>query len=248
MIKTLKFLQFSLIAIGFTLSVFLNTDNTNFFIQGFLLYFILQSFVQQFILHRYFCHSYFKVNRITHNIFCFLSILAAVGPPRSYNFIHRIHHKFTDTKRDAHGPMLGFGTLFSAYNIENELNKKEYVSESAPENFLNKNYYLVYVIFISLLYFISFYAFLLYMFAVGFLLLGTEIFNYFAHHKLFPGNYRNFNSKDSSYNNVFLSLMASDWHNNHHGNPDSSNFKYKWWEIDIPHYYLNLLKSLKIAK
>jgi stearoyl-CoA desaturase (delta-9 desaturase) len=70
--------------------------------------------------------------------------------------------------------------------------------------------------------------------------LGTiqdNLVNVFGHLKGIIG-YRNYATKDNSYNNFILGYLAwgQGWHNNHHYDPKNFNFGHgvssKWWEWD----------------
>lgn len=65
----------------------------------------------------------------------------------------------------------------------------------------------------------------------------TGLAGFVGHIKNFPGSYRNFNTKDTTSNNIllhylFLGLFAGMLQNNHHGQPKSERPNPKWWELD----------------
>lgn len=65
----------------------------------------------------------------------------------------------------------------------------------------------------------------------------TGLAGFVGHIKNFPGSYRNFNTKDTTSNNIllhylFLGMFAGMLQNNHHGQPKSEKPNPKWWELD----------------
>jgi stearoyl-CoA desaturase (delta-9 desaturase) len=69
-----------------------------------------------------------------------------------------------------------------------------------------------------------------------------------GHYKL-PFSYRNFNTNDTSQNNLILHCLAlgtlsTMLHNNHHGKPAASNHAHKWFEFDLGCYIIKLLRPL----
>jgi stearoyl-CoA desaturase (delta-9 desaturase) len=57
--------------------------------------------------------------------------------------------------------------------------------------------------------------------------------------------YRNFETKDSSKNNWFISLIlwGEGWHNNHHRNPGNFTTKIKYWEVDPIGYCIDIFRK-----
>lgn len=61
--------------------------------------------------------------------------------------------------------------------------------------------------------------------------------------------YRNYETKDDSRNNWFVTLLTSGegWHNNHHADPASASVQHRWWEIDINYYIIQLFGIVGLA-
>lgn len=58
-----------------------------------------------------------------------------------------------------------------------------------------------------------------------------------AHLQGIPGTYKNINTLDTAYNNLyvhylFLGIFSGLLQNNHHSRPNAVNLRYRWWEID----------------
>lgn len=68
-----------------------------------------------------------------------------------------------------------------------------------------------------------------------------------------PFSYRNFDTDDTTYNNLILhytclGLLSSMLHNNHHAKPRAINHAVRWFEFDTGYYVIKLLKPLLIKK
>lgn len=198
-----------------------------------LFYSFIASISHNLILHRYFSHRSFSVRPFIHKLFTVLSVYAGMGSPITYRLDHRIHHMFSDTDKDIHGPKKGiFLALFSyktenAYNINLEKEKDKLLVS------IHKNYYTwFYSLSILVLLVFGFKLFCIYCLAVlGNIFVVGDMFNYTTHLK-FPGTYRNFDTKDNSTNHWYWGFLNSNWHNNHHKYPNRCNEQIKWWEID----------------
>jgi fatty-acid desaturase len=70
-------------------------------------------------------------------------------------------------------------------------------------------------------------------------------------HTKLPFGYRNFNTVDSSYNNLIfhclsLGLFSSMLHNNHHGMKKFGNGQVRWFEFDLSQYVIKIFNKLMI--
>jgi fatty-acid desaturase len=68
-----------------------------------------------------------------------------------------------------------------------------------------------------------------------------------GHIKDVPASYRNFNTNDTTSNNIllhylFLGMFAGMLQNNHHGQPRSVRPNDKWWELDTSLPFVLALK------
>ena len=68
-------------------------------------------------------------------------------------------------------------------------------------------------------------------------------------HIRLPFSYRNFNTNDTTYNNMILhvlslGMLSSMLHNNHHGRAGEIKHTFRWFEFDTSYYVVNLLKTL----
>jgi fatty-acid desaturase len=77
----------------------------------------------------------------------------------------------------------------------------------------------------------------------------TALAAFFGHMGNFPLSYRNYNTNDTSVNNLIfhyfaLGLLAGMLQNNHHGQPRSINPNPKWWEIDTSKPFILMIKKI----
>lgn len=81
----------------------------------------------------------------------------------------------------------------------------------------------------------------------------TGLAGFAGHIKNFPLSYRNFNTSDTTSNNIiphylFLGLFAGMLQNNHHGLPKAIRPNTNWWEVDTSYPFVATLKYLMEKK
>ena len=61
--------------------------------------------------------------------------------------------------------------------------------------------------------------------------------------------YRNHETDEESRNNWFVALVSAGegWHNNHHHDPKCCTVSHRWWELDVTHLEVRLLRRLGIV-
>jgi stearoyl-CoA desaturase (delta-9 desaturase) len=93
-------------------------------------------------LHRYYTHKSFEFRyTFVKYLFTFISIIMCRGSPIGWVYIHRLHHAYSDTDKDPHGPkILGF-KLFGLKHLTNHSDKinKFLVKDLMTEEQLNIN-------------------------------------------------------------------------------------------------------------
>ncbi len=201
--------------------------------------------------HRYLCHQSFVTGRIRHHLLMILGCFNCFGSPISWIAIHRAHHQFADRPPDPHGGDLPWWkvwlTFWETSNISSRLILRE--MKDPEVRWYHKNYF-------GLL-------------AVGFLLCGLVSIQFTAFFICLPAvitfhsaglvnvlchstGYRNHETKDHSYNNLFVNLLTlgSGLHNNHHHQPNSPFCSEKWFEIDVPGFVIRTVlikRSRRVA-
>lgn len=175
----------------------------------------------------------------------YLGLLGNQGSLLFWVALHRgIHHRYTDKENDLHSPIHGIFSSFIGWQTKvsnktiNLMSARDIYSDKFLM-FLHEYYYFIFWGTIVLSSCISL------NFSLGILLPAIVLSFYQANIVNVIGHirslgYRNFNTTDNSVNNVFVSLIlwGQGWHNNHHARPNNSNFRVKWWEIDIAHILL----------
>lgn len=232
---TLNYIQYTAIAIAIA-----GLFYANFTFQNILLsvsfFYIFSILGLSLTLHRYYSHRSFEFkNELLRKIFTLIAVLAGRGSPLGWVYIHRLHHKYSDTEKDPHGPeTIGFRFFgFKPNDTGNEKTKVFLIKDMMnKEHLLYHNYYLLFVLgFVLLLGLISFDTlYFIYVLPVLGIQFSQNCFNFFAH----KFGYKNHNTNDDSTNNFVLwpFIWGDAWHNNHHNNLGKFSTQERWWEFD----------------
>jgi len=72
------------------------------------------------------------------------------------------------------------------------------------------------------------------------------VINWFAH----KYGYRNFKLKNTAENLLVVDvlMLGESYHNNHHKNPSSVNFGFRWHEVDPVYYVIKALNAMGVIK
>ena len=207
-------------------------------------FYIYSIFGLSMTLHRYYTHKSFEMHHIAHWLFTFISILTGRGSPLGWVYIHRLHHAFSDTDKDPHGPKTVGFKLFGFKPIENTTKPNLFIVKdlmNPQQLFINKYYLLIILGWLAILGLINvnliYFTWILPVFLIQ---LSQNSFNHFAH--LY--GYRNFETKDNSTNNICLwpFILGDAWHNNHHANAEKFSTKIKKYEFDPVANFINWIK------
>lgn len=225
---------------------------TNFTLDNILLslvsFYILNIVGVWLTYHRYFSHKSFKFrNRFFEWIFTVIGMLAGRGSPIGWAYLHRLHHRHSDTEKDPHGPsnigfkFFGFEHMKKVENTEMQVFLiKDLMTPS--QLFIHKYYLLMILSFMVIFSLINFELFyFLWIVPTVLVHFTISIFNYFGH----TVGYRNFDTPDTSKNNFWLFpfLLGDCWHNNHHANPKIETTKIRKFEIDPLSLFLGFIKK-----
>jgi len=213
----------------------------------FLGYFIFSGLGVSMTLHRYYSHKSFEFRYTWLKwLFTIVAVLAGRGSPVGWAYIHRLHHKFSDTDKDPHGAKtVGWKIIFPSL-VENY---KDPIDKKVIKDFMNKphilisRYYMGFIILWSVLLLILSPAifYFLYVIPVFLTFVSLDLFVLLTHKYVYISH----STTDNSKNNWFISLIlwGEGWHNNHHNNPRKWNLKENWWEIDLLSYCIMLVKK-----
>ncbi len=198
--------------------------------------------------HRIFCHkTHPNLPRWKENIILFFGALGGIGSSITYVAIHRgYHHRYTDTEKDLHSPVLGFWNAFFTWTLpitENTPKIKltfaaELLKKSNHVWFHTNQFKIQYLVPVIVALFDWKLALSLVVLPTGISILQLSLINYFAHRKSLFG-YRLSNTDDHAHNNILISLLfhwGQGWHHGHHSSPNTFNpgsgVSGNWWEID----------------
>lgn len=186
-------------------------------------------------LHRYLSHNSFKTGPIRRKILIIASLLTGQGSPISWSTHHLHHHSYSDTKKDLHGPSIGFWQtvlwwpIILKNNVDNEKRLTFAPKHLVRDPFIvmiHKHYFRIWTLLIVVSAIIDWRICLFFIIApASFSLYSANIVgNYLSHIKL-PGSYRNFETSDNSYNNKWIQfwLIGEGLHNNHHKDSKAYN-------------------------
>jgi len=216
--------------------------------------------------HRYFSHKAYKTSRIYQFFLAFLAQTSGQKGVLWWAMHHRHHHRHADTPEDIHSPLhksfwgAHFSWVLEDKNLDTDLNKVRDLAKYPELVFLNKYHYIPTLSFLAFTYYIGEYSSLmpnvngaqavLWGFFLSTLIMYhiTMTVNSVVHDKRFKGS-RRFKTNDLSRNNAWLAvpLVGAAWHNNHHKCPGAGRAGFYWWEIDLAHYLLCGLKSIRVV-
>lgn len=223
-------------------------------------------FMQSFLQHRYAAHAAFSMSKPWERFFYLAAYLtqgSSYVSPRVYAIMHRMHHAYTDTEKDPHSPTYNsnlFSMMWQARLFTNAVYKRKmeieprflknlpdwpWLDRIAHSSWSRIGWILVYVL-IYVLFAPSAWWFLLLPLHFAMLPLHGVIINWFAH----KYGSVNFKLKNTSTNlfKVDIFMMGEAYHNNHHKNPSSTNFGFRWHELDPTYGIIRIMNWLKIIR
>lgn len=223
-------------------------------------------FMQTFLQHRYAAHGAFSMTKFWERFFYLVAYItqgSSYISPRAYGIMHRMHHAYTDTDKDPHSPKFDdsiFKLMWHARQVSSDLYDGKLVPEprflkNLPDwPMLDKVAYSAW----SRIGWVSFYSLVYVLFApsgwwflllpVHFLMVPIQgmVINWFAH----KYGSVNFKMKNTSTNlfKVDVLMMGEAYHNNHHKNPSSTNFGFRWYELDPTYFMIRIFNRLGIIR
>ncbi len=210
--------------------------------------------------HRGFTHRAIRLRKWVRNWVVLTGNWITGIDPKTWACMHRLHHRYSDTKRDPHSPVhRGFFRLLlvqlSSYERTfNGLMRREALYTHCvrdlkfPVNWLNRKglWFLPHLIHTALALGIGLVSGAWGI--AGCFLLGLQshpiqgwMVNAIGH----KFGYRNFKTRDNSKNNLFVAIfvMGEGFQNNHHHDPESPRFSVKPWEFDLGYYLCLLVRA-----
>ena len=190
-------------------------------------------------LHRYLAHRAFETSYWKSRTLICLGMFSCLGSPMAWAGIHRKHHAFSDEKGDPHGCQPWYkvwSTFWEPYTVESK-----YVKNLLRDNwirFTHKNYFKILISTYLVLTLID-WRLSTFLISIPAVLAfnGAGMVNTICHRY----GYRRYDTRDNSTNNIWVNnlfTMGSALHNTHHQKPTAWKHSEKWWEIDLPAFFI----------
>jgi stearoyl-CoA desaturase (delta-9 desaturase) len=187
-----------------------------------------------------------------------LGALAVQGGPIFWVAGHRVHHLHTeDIDKDPYSARRGFWwshilwLMYPRSEFFDHNTYKQYAPDLDRDGYyrwLDRYFILLQAPLGIVLYLLGGWSFVLYGLVVRAVVLwhSTWLINSASH----LTGYRTFHSSDNARNLWWAALLTygEGWHNNHHSFPNVAKAGWKWWEIDMTWWAIQLLRSLGLAK
>jgi len=237
-LPTLQFFLTGMVLAGF-IDLFVHPVLWGYYAGGFLLsylvYFLTGCVGVTTTFHRFLSHKAFEY-RWGWMVYpcCILGALGGTGSPIGWTWMHRRHHRFSDTPDDPHSPVHhGLGVLFGSYVGKfNKFEVRDLIT-SHFHRFVHEYYYLILLAWACLLgalggFYLLFFGMIVPM---TIQIWVSNISNYFNHSG--TTGTRPYETGDNSHNVPWLSWIT--WgegggHNYHHYHPWSWKFSNQWWK------------------
>ena len=238
-------------------------------------YYVFGTLGVNLCFHRLLTHRSFAVPRRLEHVLAVIGVCAMEDTPAMWVANHRLHHQYSDQQPDPHSPLVSFlwGHLLWGAVRNNEFKRLELFNRYARDVMRDPFYVaLERYHFSRAIVFVSWCAFFLVgflaehlsggttaqatQFGLSLLVWGVFVRTVATWHITWSINsvthlwgYRNYETRDSSRNNVIIGLLANGegWHNNHHAHPSSARHGHKWWEFDVGWLTIRLMMRLGLA-
>jgi len=223
-------------------------------------------------LHRPVAHRAYDVHPVLFHIFrfslwCTHRIMEPNNWMQRYAAKHRIHHLYSDTKRDFQSPrnftlkqlfdMSGFDPSGANY-ISPEDIQKFAPDIKTPNSWIDRNLYQKYprlgrgFTYIALFLWLGPWAILPIAFILHSGYISTFVFNIAPHLNKFGYKHPEQTKilQDDTTNLMPWSILhiGDDLHQNHHMYPSSPSYRVKWWEFDLGHVYVLIFSWFGLIK
>jgi fatty-acid desaturase len=204
-------------------------------------------------LHRYFAHRAFRTSRAFQLV---LALLAAscFGDPIGFAGRHRLHHRWSDTERDFHGPRRGLWFSWLGHLLEDGYSERALLAATRdlaryPElRWLHRWFFVPGLAAGGLIWLGGGFAMFAAAYCLPWCLLavhGASAVNYVCHTR----GRRRYATGDRSTNHPVLAvvLLGEGWHNNHHHYPGAARAGFFSGEVDGLYWMLRGLAHLGLV-
>lgn len=207
--------------------------------------------------HRLLSHRSLQVPKILEYAIAIIGALAMQGGPIFWIAGHRLHHAYTeDEYKDPYSARRGFWwshflwLIYPRQEFFNQEVYKKFAPELARDSFycwLDRYHLLLQIPLGIFLYLLGGWSFVIYGMCLRAVLLwhSTWFINSVTH----LWGYRTFETNDNSRNLWWAAILTygEGWHNNHHAYPHVAKAGWRWWEIDMTWWAIQLLKTFGLA-
>lgn len=235
--KTLGFLN-SLILLGTIYGTITYEFTIPYILLTILFYFIFSGLGVGMMLHRYYSHGSFEFKSdVLRKVLTYVSLLSARGSIIGWVYVHRMHHKHSDTENDPHIRNMKILNLLFPYFSDHGKSINKFVIKdllNQEQLKINQHYMVIVLLPVAVLSIVSFkIAFFCWFLPVFLTHVIWNIFFWLGHHEKF--GYRNFATSDKSSNSWLFAILTfgEGWHNNHHQQPKSYTTKVHKHEFDL---------------
>ena len=211
-------------------------------------YCLLYCFGGTITYHRLLSHKSFKPQKWFYYVGSVLGFLSCSGSPIAWVATHKKHHKYTDQNKDPHSMrfMPWYKVQWLSMLSVVEPKYAVHLLKDPFQVFLHKNYFLIHLVYATILYLISPHLVItLYLAPAALVWEAGSIINTVCH----AWGYKNYDINDDSKNNTFVALLTfgEGLHNNHHAKQKDFSFKKKPNEIDIAGLFIPFLTKKQTA-
>lgn len=210
-------------------------------------------------LHRSQCHRSVEFHPAVNHFMRFWLWLTTGMVTKQWVAVHRLHHRFCESKDDPHSPKVHgiLRVLFKGALLYNEASKDSNMVDSygsgTPDDWLEQKLYsphsklgigILLLLNIILFGWIGAVVWLVQMIWIPFWAAG--VVNGIGHY----WGYRVGQTRDNSRNIFPIGIIigGEELHNSHHLNPSSPKLSRRWWEFDIGWMYIRLLCFFNLAE
>jgi stearoyl-CoA desaturase (delta-9 desaturase) len=181
----------------------------------------------QIAQHRYFSHKSFETSKAKKYFLYFVSLTTGINP-LNYALTHRHHHVHSDTDKDLLSWTNTIFDIFSPITMQSSYKGPIKMSKVLDKDLMPFYKWHMHMIVLTLIVLtVIDWRLTVYMFlaGIGWNYVHMILFRVFLVHYKLPYSYRNFETKDQSWNNVIIQFLdfGEGLHNNHHAFPNLYN-------------------------
>ena len=187
--------------------------------------------------HRYVSHQSFKTGNWYIWYLQFMALFANPGPVLTWAATHRMHHRYSDTEKDPHSPVIkGFWKVYTHMWGNDEIIEKKMLKGLLD----NRSIRFFYKWYFHILFAVAGVMLIIDPLLLLFGLCVPIVFAFHGYGLINTIPHMTGEAKNSVISNILTG--GEGWHANHHA--DSSNWRIgqKWWQLDPSAAFIKLIK------